>query len=118
MNRKSHILIGVVSTEFICNMIGMPITGLKEHIGVVAISSIASTFPDLDLLIPFMRHRTWTHSILSWFITMSIAYSFGIEIGMIWSISYLSHLLADSLTVMGVPFLYPFIKKKYGLKIL
>lgn len=40
------------------------------------------------------------------------------EIGLIWFISYLSHLILDSCTESGVMFLYPFKKKSYGLKFL
>lgn len=118
MNRKSHIVIGIISSEVICKLVIGSSMGVLDHIGIVTISSIASTIPDIDLKIPFMGHRTWTHGLAALAITTVIASSFNKYIGLIWSVCYLSHLLADSLTVMGVPFLYPFIKKRYGLKIL
>ena len=36
----------------------------------------------------------------------------------LWFIAYALHIIADSFTKMGVPFLYPFIEKKYGLKLI
>ena len=117
MNRKAHIVIGVASAEILCKIIGVPIVGL-DHLGLVAISSIAATFPDIDLKIPLMGHRTWTHGLMVMIITTIIASSFSSYIGMIWGVGYLSHLISDSITRMGVPFFYPFVKKRYGLKIL
>ena len=35
-----------------------------------------------------------------------------------WFVSYFLHLIADSFTKMGVPFLYPFVKRNYGPKII
>ena len=118
MNRLSHIVIGVVSAEVTCAMAGMSVESL-ECIKIGVVSGIAATIPDIDLKFRLiMKHRTWTHSLLLCGITVAIIMQYSKYLSIIWGIGYLSHLIADSLTVMGVPFLYPFIKKKYGLKIL
>lgn len=43
---------------------------------------------------------------------------FNIDMAILWFIAYALHLIADSFTKIGVPFLYPFIKKKYGTKLI
>ena len=43
---------------------------------------------------------------------------FNIDMAILWFIAYALHIIADSFTKMGVPFLYPFIEKKYGLKLI
>lgn len=136
MNGKFHTAVGVAASVLICRATNIEVSGIinsmirmgvetgininnvGSYADILLISSFASTAPDLDLKIPFMKHRTWTHSLLV-FILSTIALSFlGNNIYIVWAISYLAHLIADSFTSMGVPFLYPFIKEKYGLKIL
>lgn len=143
MNRKAHIAIGVVTTGVVCTLLDIKCPGVMQYltanipeisinIGEKTITSgaasimfdnaiiaiIASPVPDVDLKIPGLGHRTWTHGLLMLAISTVIVSIVNWQIGAVWGIAYLSHLLADSLTVMGVPFLYPFSKKKYGLKIL
>lgn len=39
------------------------------------------------------------------------------EIGIVWFVSYSSHLILDSLTVSGVPLFWGIKNKSYGLKL-
>lgn len=39
------------------------------------------------------------------------------DIASIWLLCYFSHLILDSITVSGVPFLYGYKKTRYGLKL-
>jgi inner membrane protein len=65
-----------------------------------------------------IEHRTVTHGLLFNAISTLIVSMFNYKIGMVWGICYLSHLIADSFTVTGIPFLYPFDKKYYGFRCL
>lgn len=70
--------------------------------------------PDWDIYLGFleMEHRTWTHSILALFLsTLLLIY---ISLGILLGVSYTTHLIADSFTKMGVPYLYPFRYKYFG----
>lgn len=81
-----------------------------------ALAVIGSTAPDWDYYIG-IQHRTFTHSLLAMVLSSSLIWYFiNIEYALIWLLCYLSHLLIDSLTVMGVPFLYPFIKTRQGIR--
>lgn len=104
MMKRTHIAIGLAAT---IPIIRNNPTGLWGILG--------ATTPDLDYLFG-VKHRTITHSLLSLVVS---AFTFSLVnrwIGLVWFISYGLHLVADSFTVMGVPFLYPWDKKKYGAK--
>lgn len=105
MMKRTHLIIGVAITVPLIIYNPISVFGL-----------IGSYAPDFDIKLG-IRHRTITHSFLMLGITTFIISILDPTIGFAWFLNYLSHLLADSLTVMGVPFLYPFKKKRYGLKI-
>jgi inner membrane protein len=62
------------------------------------------------LAIPFSGHRRFTHSLLALAIVTYIAKSIHPDFMVPVMLGYLSHLLADSLTVSGVPWLWPMTK--------
>ena len=103
--KRTHLIIGVAITAPLIIYNPISVFGL-----------IGSYAPDFDIKLG-IKHRTITHSFLMLGITTFIISILDPTIGFAWFLNYLSHLLADSLTVMGVPFLYPFKKKRYGLKI-
>ncbi len=106
MLKKAHMLVGVlVAAPVIKN------TGLISAIGL-----IGSTIPDIDSKIG-LKHRTITHSVLALVVSTIFLYLVYPRVAMVWGISYLSHLILDVLTVTGAPLMYPFIKKKYGIKL-
>lgn len=78
---------------------------------------VGSVAPDWDLYLG-IKHRTITHSLLFLLISSVLVGIFNIDMGILWFIAYTLHLIADSFTKMGVPFLYPFSKKKYGAKLI
>lgn len=105
MLKKTHMLVGVlVAAPVIKN------TGLISAIGLMG-----ATVPDIDYKIG-IEHRTITHSLLVLVFTALFIYLIHPGTAVVWGLTYLSHLLLDSFTIAGVPFLYPFIKKRYGLK--
>lgn len=78
---------------------------------------VGSVAPDWDLYLG-IKHRTITHSLLFLLISSVLVGIFNIDMAILWFIAYALHLIADSFTKMGVPFLYPIIKKKYGAKLI
>lgn len=77
---------------------------------------VGSVAPDWDLYLG-IKHRTITHSLLFLLISSALVGIFNIDMAILWFIAYGLHLIADSFTKMGVPFFYPFIKKRYGAKL-
>lgn len=107
MTKKTHISVGIVTSLRIIN-----------HIPPYALFGvIGATLPDIDLILG-IKHRTFTHSLLALFLSTMVVMVIDFNIGIVFSISYLSHLILDSFTKMGVPWFYPFSKKYYGLKII
>lgn len=78
---------------------------------------VGSVAPDWDLYLG-IKHRTITHSLLFLLISSVLVGIFNIDMAILWFIAYGLHLIADSFTKMGVPFFYPFIKKRYGAKLI
>lgn len=62
------------------------------------------------MAIPFSGHRKFTHSLLALAIVSYLADSIHPDLMLPVLLGYLSHLLADSLTVSGVPWLWPITK--------
>lgn len=78
---------------------------------------VGSVAPDWDLYLG-IKHRTITHSLLFLLISSVLVGIFNIDMAILWFIAYGLHLIADSFTKMGVPFFYPFIKERYGAKLI
>ena len=88
---------------------------------LVPIALLGSTAPDwlewvLKALGHRVRHRTVTHYVLGWCVGLVFAVALwdfhGVLAAFMWG--GLSHVLADSLTVMGVPF-SPFSDRRFHL---
>ncbi len=73
---------------------------------------------------PFLQHRNLTHSLLGaalvgsilWQLATRVPVYWGINAFFVWSIAmaaYLSHLLADAVTVDGIPLLFP-LQRSFG----
>ncbi|WP_096636392.1 metal-dependent hydrolase [Clostridium cochlearium] len=106
MLKKTHIAVGVLAT--------LPIVyATKNYYSIVGL--LGATAPDVDIILG-IKHRTITHSILMLCITSLPFFIFNFNIGLIWFLNYFIHLILDSLTKMGVPFLYPWNRKNYGYK--
>ena len=109
MMKKTHTAIAIAAAIPVIDYFNIP------YISIVGI--IGATAPDWDFLFG-LKHRTITHSLLLLFVSSFLISIFNTNIALIWFISYFLHLIADSCTKMGVPFLYPFIKKRYGFKLI
>lgn len=109
MMKKTHTAIGIAAAIPIINKFSLP------YISIIGV--IGANAPDWDFKLG-LKHRTITHSLFLLCLS-SFAVSFlSKNIAVIWFVSYLLHLLADSCTKMGVPFLYPIAKQRYGLKLI
>jgi len=78
---------------------------------------IATIMPDLDMQIPFVKHRGFFHSILVGFLLSLVFVPYSMMVGLAFFIGFCSHLLADSFTVSGVTPFWPFSRYKtdFGL---
>lgn len=104
MMKRTHIAISLASTISII---------LNNPISILGV--IGATAPDMDYKVG-IKHRTLTHSLCALIISTVAIFIFNRMVSCVWFISYASHLIADSFTLSGVPFLYPFSKKCYGLR--
>ena len=109
MMKKTHTAIAIAAAIPVINYFNIP------YISIIGV--IVATAPDWDFALG-LKHRTITHSVLLLFISSLLISIFSVNIGLIWFISYFLHLIADSFTKMGVPFLYPFLRKNYGFKLI
>lgn len=109
-----------------------PIENYDAAIMFVVASIIGSVFPDIDhpssligrLLFPvsvlinkLFGHRTITHSLLGFILIGSGAYAAVGSISPLWLgfvLGYISHLLADMMTIQGCPLLWP-NKRRFAL---
>ena len=107
MTWKSHIAIGVAVT-------------LPFNPTAVAVSSVGAIAPDLIefVLKPFgirLEHRGKTHYLINPLLIICFSSIFDYQNLVFWfGIGYLTHLLADSLTIAGIPF-SPLSKNKFNL---
>lgn len=119
----THGAIAVAIYSFLDNIIdfGIPVGS------AVLCLLFGSLIPDIDhprstfgkYIIPIsavVKHRNgYTHSFLGVFIFTLPVLLLGIEYYLFSIWAYLFHLLADTLTSMGVQWFFPFLKKKYSL---
>lgn len=108
MMKKTHINIGLACI----------IPFLSWHnLYVIPIAILGAIMPDFDIKLG-LRHRGASHSLLVafaiWFLTYLLFGSYADAL----LIGYISHLFADSFTVRGVPLLWPFSRKNYGIRII
>lgn len=110
MLRKTHLGIGAVVTLGLVSLTYIsPLDGL--------IGLVGATFPDIDYKIG-IKHRTITHSLIGLLGSTLFVYYFAPKVALVFGLNYLLHLVADSFTKTGVPYLYPFSKKTYGKKLI
>jgi|SRR3989344_1747874 len=97
---------------------------ITDKLIFIFILTISSSFPDIDsdkskigrrfpiiskLINLLFGHRGIFHSIFPPLIVLSISLYFNLfYIGLAIFIGYLTHLIADSITIEGINFLYPF----------
>jgi inner membrane protein len=106
MMKRTHIAIGVAAA--------LPII-INNPVSIFGV--LGSIVPDWDYILG-IKHRTYTHSLLVLFISSVSILTLNKWIALVWLINYVLHLIADSFTKMGTPFLYPWNKKYYGYKLI
>lgn len=99
MTKKTHIFVAAACV--------MPFTG-PGTLMYIPTAVLGGIFPDFDFWLG-LEHRTVTHSTIAMaFLSMFMYFTASNKMwALCFAIGYLSHLLLDSLTVMGVPWLYP-----------
>lgn len=140
---RTHQIIGVTS-GLATYIYVFPLAYSPATFGTALVAAhIAALLPDIDqpastiwrslpfgrvggaLVNPFLKHRNLTHSALGYALVgwgLHALFShlppyWGIHGDQVWivaMIAYGSHLLADALTVEGIPFLFPY-PKMYGI---
>ncbi|WP_238882688.1 metal-dependent hydrolase [Clostridium sp. YIM B02551] len=107
MLKKTHLAMGIATTiTFIT----------KDNMLIAPLALVGSIAPDWDIYLG-MKHRTLTHSLIALVGSSYLLYTFNKQLGLLWGVNYLSHIVLDSLTKRGVPLLYPFRKNYQGLKL-
>jgi len=107
MTRKTHIAAGA--------FVSLPFIAWSDPISALGV--VGAVAPDIDIKIPGVKHRGITHTLIC-----LVGSTIAIEVinehwALTWLLGYTSHLLLDSCTKVGVPLLYPFSKKNFGLKL-
>lgn len=129
MTAPNHIAGGIVITGIAGSFMGVNILSSPWYIAVAAVASI---LPDIDhtksiigkMVYPIARyinrrwgHRTITHSAIFWIFACLVfnALFQDRELGIIFAVSYGTHLLLDMVTIQGIPLLYPFKRNPFVL---
>jgi len=121
----SHALFGFLSGFFVCNFLSC-----QNPIVFIALSTIASSFPDIDHLnskisrklrpfavitTAFFSHRGFLHSVFPPLIIYALLIRVDSLIATAILIGYLSHLLLDATTTRGIRPFYPLNFKIKGI---
>lgn len=108
MMKRTHMFAGAAATLPFIN---------ATNVLFLPIAIIGSFVADWDYKIG-LKHRGITHTALALLITSSLFSIYSLQLGLLWALNYSMHLLLDSLTVTGVPLLYPIKNKTYGFKLI
>ena len=88
----------VLQSKQACHALAPPVIG----------SFVGALFPDIDLGIPGLEHRTLTHWPVPYLAGVVLAHFVGFSWGLYFCIGCLVHIFLDSFSLMGVPLLTPF----------
>lgn len=104
MTKRTHLFVAAALTFQYITQNPISIIGL-----------LGANFPDIDYKIG-IRHRTITHTLIALLLLTFFITLINYKIGIVFGISFSTHLFLDSLTKTGIPLLYPFNKKYFGFK--
>lgn len=127
MTGSTHLAAGMLAGALTARYLGLDVVNTA---GVVAISGIAALFPDIDtenskiglkvrplstLINRIFGHRKLFHAPLV-YLAFGIALYPALPLKLFLSLmgGVLSHLLLDSITRRGIPWLYPFRREAFG----
>jgi inner membrane protein len=117
MNRTSHMLIGAAGGLLVARAVGV------DPFLCAAIGALTAPLPDIDQRwarsfdkpragapAGLLEHRGPTHSVLAIVLLFGSLALAGLPMGLVLAgaVGYLSHLVADGISYMGVPYLWPF----------
>lgn len=108
MTRSTHVSIGVACGLLISQLRGEDVVAAMSLALVTAFAAVA---PDFDIRLG-IKHRGITHTLIALTLIAVVSVHFlpeGVAICLI--AGYASHLLADALTVRGIPFFSPLVKR-------
>lgn len=130
INRLNHTLSGILLSEGIIAFKYSPLLtwqgisyvandaqAFATVFPIAACPVIGAVFPDIDIHIPCLKHRTVTHWPILYGMGILLAYLAGYLWLSLFCIGCLVHILLDSLSVMGVPVTTPFGKRR-GFRIM
>jgi inner membrane protein len=108
MMKRTHLLVGITATIPFINW---------SNAFIAPVAILGALFPDWDHIIG-SKQRNIAHSAAALIMTSVPFAVLDLQLGLLWALNYSTHLILDSFTIMGVPLLYPFSNKYYGLKLL
>ena len=124
INKFNHTLSGILLSAGIVTVkypaIGMNLlhpSVLESAMPLAGGALVGSVFPDIDIRIPGLEHRTITHWPVIYGTGLVLSYFAGYLWLFFFCIGCLVHILLDSLSLMGVPLLNPFGKRR-GFKLM
>jgi membrane-bound metal-dependent hydrolase YbcI (DUF457 family) len=113
MQLRTHIAFGFLFGMFFYHFFNF-------DFGFVLLTGLASFLPDIDWVMQFEwkmgnRHRTFMHNIWAMIVISTLFFLFFRNLYGVFGVilGYVSHLIADSFTVTGVRWLYPYEEKMY-----
>mgnify|MGYP000533553925 CR=1 FL=1 len=107
--KKTHLAAGLLTWILLSSYLKL------IDLNALFFSVFASLLPDFDLRI---KHRALLHNLFAMLALASLVlHYFGYLNAVFFTLAYFSHILLDSLTKVGVSLLYPFSKKRYGLRL-
>lgn len=102
MTRQTHAAAGFAGGLFLAQT-----QPLDAALILAGLTMVAAVLPDIDLALG-IEHRTITHSLLALLAVALVCWRFvPAPAGGLFVFGYASHLVLDSLTPRGVPWLYP-----------
>lgn len=139
MRGRTHLIVGIAAGA--AASLALPIEDNTMRLGVFAATAIGSLFPDIDnaqsklgrkikpisiIINKLFGHRGFIHSpcnllliLITSIVFMAVFENFKqlpILIG--FSIGFITHIILDAITKGGIPFLYPFSKKRYNFTVI
>lgn len=121
MMGPTHLATGlIVSAAITTNPLGLVVGAVAALLPDIdePNSMISKRIPIIPHIIGAFGHRKITHSLIGLFLFSIPVYLFlPNEMLMVFIAAYLSHLVLDSLTMMGVPWGYPIIQRHFGLSL-
>lgn len=124
MTGKTHMILGATTAALLARATGQPESTMLL---MSAVGAVAALIPDVDMLVrkinlgwvvrwlPVIGHRGITHSGLAIVAVLVVAVLINHPLAWGSAVGYLSHLVADAMTVRGVPLLYPHRRQYHAL---